>query len=91
VFSFDVSDELKDLLSKISKKDPARAAIISKKIEQIINCDENTIDHFKNLSYEFSDYKRVHVCGSFVLLFQVFKKEKKILFAKLKHHDDAYK
>jgi YafQ family addiction module toxin component len=91
VFSFDISDELREVLSKIAKKDPARAAIISKKIEQIINCDENTIDRFKNLRHDLSDYKRVHVCSSFVLLFQVFKKEKMILFAKLKHHDDAYK
>jgi len=89
-FSFDLSDELKETLRAIAKKDKKTAEIISKKIRQITNSDQSTIDHYKNLRYELKDYKRVHVAKSFVLLFKVFKKEKHILFDKFGHHDEIY-
>ncbi len=91
MFSFDISDELKIVLAKLSKKAPVRAAIIYKKIEQIISYDEKTIDNFKNLRYSLSGYKRAHVDKSFVLLFKVTKSKKHIIFNRLMHHDDVYK
>lgn len=90
-FEFVLSDEAKEILSKLSKKDPLTAESVGKKIKQIITSDIQTIDHYKNLKNELSDYKRVHVAKSFVLMFKVYKKENFILFDKIKHHDDAYK
>lgn len=91
MFSFDLSDELRIVMRKLSKKDKKRAEIINNKIREIINCDENTIEHYKNMRHNLSDYKRVHIDSSFVLFFQVFKKEKQVLFVRLEHHDDAYR
>lgn len=91
IFSFDISDNLKATIHALSKRDKARAIILNKKIKEIITCDENTIDHFKNLRYGLSEYKRVHIDKSFVLIFRVFKKEKHILFERLDHHDKIYK
>lgn len=91
MFYFDISDELKAVLAKLSKKDPVRAEIICKKIGQIISCDEKSIDRFKNLRHDLSEYKRVHIDTSFVLLFKVTKSKKHILFDRLRHHDDVYK
>ena len=91
MFSFDISDEIKAILSKLSKKDPVRAVIIYKKIEQIISCDKKSIEHYKNLRRDLAEYKRVHIDKSFILLFKVTKPKSHILFDKLKHHDDAYK
>jgi YafQ family addiction module toxin component len=91
LFSFDISDELKEVLAKLSRKDPVRAAIIYKKIEQIISCNEKAIDHFKNLRHDLSGYKRVHIDKSFVLLFRVIISKKHIIFIRLRHHDDVYK
>lgn len=90
-FSFYLSDELKAAIKAIAKKDSKTAEILNKKIQQIINSDEFTIEHYKNLSHDFSNYKRVHIAKSFVLLFKVFKKERFILFDKFGHHDDIYK
>ncbi|MBI2130550.1 addiction module toxin RelE [Candidatus Woesearchaeota archaeon] len=89
-FSFDLTEELKELIIKISRRDPVRASIIYKKIEQIVSCDEKAIDHYKNLRHDLSDYKRVHIDKSFVLLFKVTKPKNHILFVSLKHHDDVY-
>lgn len=90
-FKFSISDGLRAVLEKAAKKNPELAKAVFRKIEQITTLnDESTIDHFKNLRPDLSDYKRVHI-GSFVLFFQVFRKEKFILFDRLEHHDDAYK
>lgn len=90
-FKFQVSDELKTTLMSISKKDQKMSSAINKKIKQIVNSDEFTIEHYKNLRNDLSEYKRVHIMKHFVLLFKVFKKEKFILFDKFDHHDKIYK
>ena len=90
-FSFDLSDELKAEINVLSKRDKKTVEALNKKIKQIANCDEITIEHYKNLKHDLSEYKRVHISKSFVLLFKVFIKDKYILFDKFKHHDEIYR
>ena len=87
-FSFEISKELRIILSKLERKDRNFSIAVNKKIKQIIACDETSIPHFKNLKGELSDYKRVQI-GSFVLLFQV--KGSAIIFKRFVHHDRIYK
>ncbi len=89
-FTFDLSEALSDTLVKLLKKDKVRAEIINKKIKEIISQDEISIQHYKNLRHDMSDYKRVHIDKSFVLLFSVMIKEKHIIFERVAHHDDIY-
>ena len=65
--------------------------MIYKKIKEIIESDGTSIDHYKNLSHSLSEYKRVHIDKSFVLVFKVFRKEGHILFERFDHHDRIYK
>ena len=60
-------------------------------MNQIIDCDKETINHYKNLRYGLSDYKRVHIGKSFVLLFFVNFENNIINFIKFDHHDKIYK
>jgi len=90
-FKYELSKELEKTLQKLLKKDKERYEIAWKKIEEIASRDSTTIDFYKNLRHDFSEYKRVHIDKSFVLLFKVHKKENFILFEKLMHHDDVYK
>ncbi|MDD5163589.1 MAG: addiction module toxin RelE [Candidatus ainarchaeum sp.] len=90
-FSFGLSDELKAEIKILSKRDRKTCEILNKKIIEIANSDETTIEHYKNLRHDLKEYKRVHIAKSFVLLFKVFKKENFILFDKFRHHDDIYK
>ena len=87
-FNFIISPKLEPLLDKLARRDKALAIAVRKKINQIINSDETSIQHFKNLRGDRSDYKRVHI-GSFVLTFQI--KEDTIIFKRFTHHDKAYK
>lgn len=90
MFDFDLTDLLKTKIQKILKKDKKKVEIINKKIKEIINSDENSIDHYKNLKYGLREYKRVHIDKHFVLTFKVNKKNNFILFVDFDHHDRVY-
>lgn len=91
VFTFDTSDGLKETMAKLAKKDSACSLALNKKIRQIISCDETTIEHYPDSSYELTGTKHVHIASSFVLFFKVLKKEKHIKFLRLQHHDKAFR
>lgn len=88
MFDFDLSDELKLIIRKLAKRDKVKIEIINKKIKEIINNDEITIDRYKNLRYEQSDKKRVHIDKHFVLTFKIYKEKNFIL--DFDHHDNIY-
>jgi len=90
-FAYDYSDELEDTLAKISKKHKPLYEATLRKMEEIASRDAVTIEYYKNLRNDLSDYKRVHVLKNYVLMFRIFKNKNFILFEKLRHHDEAYK
>jgi YafQ family addiction module toxin component len=91
MFKFQISDKLKKIIETLNKRDRARSLIIAKKIQEIINNDSKSVQRYKNLRYNLSDYKRVHIDKSFVLIFRIFEEENFILFERLDHHDNIYK
>lgn len=90
MFKFNLSDELKIKIKRLLKKDKKKVEIINKKIKQIINSDEDSINHYKNLKHDSKDLKRVHIDKHFVLTFKVNIKDNFILFADFDHHDNIY-
>lgn len=90
MFDFNLSDELKFKIKKLSKKDKKRVVIINKKIKQIISCDKISINRYKNLRNQMKEFKRVHIDTSFVLIFKINLKNNFILFTDLNHHDRIY-
>ena len=91
MFDFRLTDELKIKISKLLKKDKKKADIINKKIKQIINCDNESINHYKNLKHDLKEFKRVHIDNSFVLTFHVDLQKNFVLFTDFDHHDRIYK
>lgn len=90
MFDFNLSDELKLIIRKLVKKDKKKVNIINKKIKEIINSNEQSINHYKNLRNDLRDYKRVHIDRSFVLVFNVDIFNNFILFVDFDHHDKIY-
>ena len=86
---FEIDIRLTKILKRISKKDVELFNAITKKIEQILNCEG--INHYKNLKKPKQEFKRVHIKTSFVLVFKYIEAEDKILFYDLDHHDNIYK
>lgn len=89
MYNIDVSEKLGKKLKKLVKKDRMRYEATLNKIEEIKNLEDP--DHYKNLSYDMKDFKRVHIGSHFVLIFKIDKANRIIKFHDLKHHDDAYK
>ncbi|MDD5162789.1 MAG: addiction module toxin RelE [Candidatus ainarchaeum sp.] len=89
MFEFELSEKLQKIFKKLAKKDKVRLEIALKKIEEI--CSSPDIEHYKNLSYDLKEFKRVHIDSHFVLTFRLDKQNKKIRFEDLQHHDTIYK
>lgn len=85
---FSIEEDLRKNLSKISKKDKILYNAIIKKIEEILTCED--VNHYKNLKKPLQIFKRVHVRSSFVLTFKYLSSEDKVVFYRLKLHDDIY-
>ena len=88
MYNYIISDNLRNILKRFSKKDKIFYEKILKKIDEIVNSEN--INHYKNLKYRFKDSKRVHI-GHFVLIFKYDKKSNTIFFDNIKHHDFIYK
>lgn len=88
---YNITDELKQKLLKLSKKDITLKKAILKKITQIINSDNETILHYKFLRYDSKERQRVHIMKHFVLIFKYYKNKKFILFIDFDHHNKIYK
>jgi YafQ family addiction module toxin component len=87
MYNCEINPELRLILNKLSKKDKVTYDYVFKKIDEIANCSD--VDHYKNLTHEMKDRKRVHI-GNFVLVFKHIKSENKIYFVDFDHHDNIY-
>ena len=90
MFDFNLSEELHFIIRKLVKKDKKRVEIINKKIKEVVNSNKDSINHYKNLRHDLSDFKRVHIDRSFVLVFKVDILNNFILFVDFDHHDKIY-
>ena len=88
MYEWERSEKLKKILKKLFKKDRVRYEVTLKKINEAINSKD--INHYKNLSYDMKEFKRVHIDSHFVLIFKLDKNKKKIKFEDLQHHDYIY-
>lgn len=82
------ASKIQRTLGKLKRKNIVLFKDAMRKICQIALCDEISVQHFKNLRHDSSEFKRVHV-GNFVLTFIV--KGNTVIFEKFAHHDEAYK
>ena len=87
MYNFEVSENLRNILKKLSKKDKPLYEQLLNKIDEIVNSYD--VGHYKNLRYNMKDSKRVHV-GHFVLIFQLDKRTNTIYFDDFDHHDNIY-
>ena len=83
------SDKLKKILKKLFKKDKGRYEAVLKKMGEIIASEDP--GHYKNLSYDLSGFKGVHIDSHFVLVFKVDKNKRLIRFEDFDHHDNIYR
>ena len=87
MYTIFVEVKLKRILKKLFKKDRKAYEIIMKKMQEVV---ENPY-HYKPLRYDMKNFRRVHILKSFVLVYKIDEKNKKIVFEDFDHHDNIYK
>ena len=93
-----VGDTLRKDIDEAMKKYPYDAPVRGDELEyttlqqlkEIISSNKDSINHYKTLRHDLSDYKRVHIDKNFVLVFQVDISNNFILFVDFDHHDKIY-
>ncbi|MBI5391809.1 addiction module toxin RelE [Candidatus Woesearchaeota archaeon] len=85
---FLIEENLQKNLMKLSKKDRVLYEATMNKIQEIIECVD--INHYKSLRSPMQSFKRVHIKGSFVLIFKYNRGEDLVAFYDLDHHDKIY-
>ena len=83
-YLLEVAEELNKQFAKLAKRDKVLFASLTKKVQEI---RENP-QHFKPLRAPLQNRRRVHVGGSFVLIFSVDEDTVRLLA--FEHHDNAY-
>lgn len=86
-YDIEITESLEKKLSKKKKKDKDLYEAVMKKIEQVVEYPE----HYKPLRGNMKGFRRVHVGGSFVLIFKIKKDSNKVKFVDLDHHDNIYR
>ncbi len=87
MYSLEISAHLDRHFRKLAKKDIIQHTAIEKKVLQIL---ENP-HRFKPLCAPMQNLRRVHVMGSFVLVFSIDESKKTVVLEDYDHHDKIYK
>ena len=86
-YSLEVAEELNKVFAKLAKRDKVTFDAINKKVNEII---ENPY-YYKPLRAPMQNKRRVHISGSFVLIFSIDKSKNAVQLLEFEHHDKAYK
>ena len=86
-YSLEVAENLNKVFGKIAKKDKTTFEAVNKKVNEIL---ENP-HHYKPLRAPMQNKRRIHISGSFVLIFTIDEDRKVVQLLEFEHHDRAYK
>ena len=86
MYKLAIKESLDKKFKKLQKKDKEMLRLIDRKVQDIL------VDpyRFKPLRKPMENKRRVHVGGSFVLVYEVDEKEKLVTLLDFDHHDNVY-
>jgi YafQ family addiction module toxin component len=87
VYRLAVKESLDRKFKKLQNKDKELLRQIDNKIRDILEGPQR----FKPLRKPLQNKRRVHVGGSFVLIYEVNEKDKIVTLCDFDHHDNVYK
>ncbi|HLD97315.1 MAG TPA: type II toxin-antitoxin system RelE/ParE family toxin [Candidatus Nanoarchaeia archaeon] len=86
-YSVEVAEILNKTFGKLAKKDKATFQAVNKKVAEIVDNPH----HYKPLRAPLQNKRRVHISGSFVLIFKIDEERKVVQLLEFEDHDKAYK
>lgn len=87
MYKLAIKESLDKKFKKLQKNDMDMLRLIERKVQDILiePC------RFKPLSKPLQNKRRVHVGGSFVLVYEINEQEKLVTLLDFDHHDNVYK
>ncbi len=85
-YSLEVAENLDKVFGKLARRDKRTFNTINNKVNEVL---ENP-HHFKPLKAPMQNLRRVHISGSFVLIFKIDEDRKVVQLVEFEHHDKAY-
>lgn len=82
-----IKEGLDKKLKKLKRKDPELLQMIERKVQDILEEPH----HFKPLRKPLQNKRRVHIGGSFVLVYEINEEQKIVTLLDFDHHDNVYK
>ena len=82
-----IKESLDKKFKKLQKKDKEMLLLIDRKAQDILEDPYR----FKPLRKPLQNKRRVHVGGSFVLIYEINEEEKIVTLLDFDHHDNVYK
>lgn len=87
MYKLAIKESLDKKFKKLQKKDKELLRLIEKKVQKILAEPHR----FKPLKKPLQNKRRVHVGGSYVLVYEVHEAEKVVTLMDFDHHDNIYK
>ena len=87
MYKLAIKENLDRKFKKLKKKDRELLVLIDRKVQEILDNPYR----FKPLRKPLQNKRRVHVGGSFVLIYEINKDKKIVTILDLDHHDNIYK
>ena len=87
MYKLAIKERLDRTLKKLAKRDRELLLLIDKKVKEILNDPYR----FKPLKKPLQNKRRVHVGGSFVLIYEIKEEHKIVTLVDFDHHDNIYK
>ena len=87
MYELAVKESLDRKLKKLGKKDREMLLLIEKKVKDIMKDPYR----FKPLKKPLQNKRRVHVGGSFVLIYEITEEKSIVTLVDFDHHDNIYK
>ena len=87
MYKLAIKENLDRKFKKLKKKDRELLMLIDRKVQEILDNPYS----FKPLRKPLQNKRRIHVGGSFVLIYEINKDEKIVTLLDLDHHDNIYK
>jgi YafQ family addiction module toxin component len=87
IYQLAVKESLDRKLKRLRTKDKELLRLIEKKVNDILTDPHR----FKPLRKPLQNKRRVHVGGSFVLIYEIDEKEQLVTLFDFDHHDNIYR
>ena len=87
MYKLTVKESLDKKFKKLKKKDKEMLVLIDRKVQDILDDPYR----YRPLRRPLQNKRRVHVGGSFVLIYEINEEEKIVTLLDFDHHDNIYK